>query len=182
MLTEGRVPFYHHGTLRNIPYLRELYPAPEMWIGPEDAEKYGIKNGEWVNIKSPRSDGLDVFCNLSTGEPLTAEGQKAVAEGIYAVAYVTPGIAKGTVYMERFWNPEFLEEGKDSRKSWTLENMNVLSKNSGWYNPEIGTYTLRGFNVKVAPAKKPEGIWYDPEDFEPWMPQPSENTGGGWYK
>ena len=182
VLTEGRVPFYHHGTLRNNPYLRELYPAPEMWIGPEDAEKYGIKDGEWVNIKSPRSDGLDVFCDLSTGKPLTAEGQKAVSEGIYAVAYVTKGIAKGTVYMERFWNPEFLEEGKDARKSWTTENMNVLSKNSGWYNPEIGTYTLRGFNVKVAPAKKPEGIWYDPEDFEPWMPQPSENTGGGWYK
>lgn len=29
-LTEGRIPYFHHGTLRNNPYLRELYPAPEL--------------------------------------------------------------------------------------------------------------------------------------------------------
>jgi len=179
VLSEGRIPFYHHGTLRNNPYLRELYPAPEMWICPDDAAAYGISDGDWVNIKSPRTDGKDVFCNLSTGEKLTANGQSVVSGGIYGVARVTEGIKHGAVYMERFWNPEFLEEGKDSRKSWTTENMNVLTKNSGFYNPEFGTYTLRGINVKVAKASKPEGIWYDPADFKPWMPTPSDNTGGG---
>lgn len=29
VLTSGRIPMYHHGTLRNIPYLREIYPVPE---------------------------------------------------------------------------------------------------------------------------------------------------------
>lgn len=179
VLTEGRIPFYHHGTLRNNPYLRELYPAPEVWMSPETAETYGIEDGQWVNVKSPRTDGLDVFSNLETGEPLTAEGQSLVADGVYGVAKVTKGIARGTVYMERFWNPEFLEEGADPRKSWTTSNMNVLTKNTGYYNPEIGTYTLRGINVKIAPAEKPEGVWYDGPDFAPWLPQASENTGGG---
>ena len=179
ILTEGRIPFYHHGTLRNNPYLRELYPAPEVWIGPEDAEAYGIEDGAWVNVHSPRTDGLDVFCDLNTGEPLTAEGQAIVSGGIYGVAKVTEGIAKGSVYMERFWNPEFLEEGQDPRKSWTLCNMNVLTKNTGYFNPEFGTYTLRGINVKITPAERPEGIWYEPSDFAAWLPQASENTGGG---
>lgn len=179
VLSEGRIPFYHHGTLRNNPYLRELYPAPEIWISPEDAAKYGIEEGEWVNVHSPRTDGLDVFSNLATGEQLTAEGQAVVADGINGVAKVTSGIIPGEVYMERFWNPEFLEDGKDTRKSWTVENMNVLTKNTGWYNPEFGTYTLRGINVRVQKTTKPEGIWYDATDFEPWMPTPSENTGGG---
>ena len=166
-LTEGRIPYFHHGTLRNNPYLRELYPAPELWISPENAGKYGIVDGDWVNIKSPRTDGKDVFRDITTGlstdtvmaggkdakfgpsefapgEELTANGQSVVKDGIFAVARVTKGIAEGTVYMERFWNPEFLEDGSDGRKSWTTENMNVLTKNTGYYNPEFGTYTLRG--------------------------------------
>ena len=204
-LTEGRVPYYHHGTLRNNPYLRELYPAPEIWIAPDNAETYGISDGDWVNIHSPRTDGLDVFRDITTGldvettlaagtgeddgpsefapgDELTAEGQEIVSDGIYAVARVTEGIARDTVYMERFWNPEFLEDGSDGRKSWTVENMNVLTKNTGFYNPEFGTYTLRGIRVQIAKAERPEGIWYEPTDFEPWMPEPSDFTGGAYYQ
>ena len=66
-LTEGRIPYFHHGTLRNNPYLRELYPAPELWISPENAGKYGIVDGDWVNIKSPRTDGKEVFRDITTG-------------------------------------------------------------------------------------------------------------------
>ena len=179
VLTEGRIPYFHHGTLRNNPYIREIYPAPEVWISPESAAELGIEDGDWVNVKSPRTDGVDVFSNLETGEELTAEGQAIVKDGIFGVAKVTEGIAKGCVYMERFWNPEFLEEGADPRKSWTTCNMNVLTKNTGYYNPEFGTYTLRGINVKIEKATRPEGIWYEPTDFAPWLPQPSENTGGG---
>ena len=202
-LTEGRIPYFHHGTLRNNPYLRELYPAPEIWISPDYAEQYGIADGDWVNVKSPRTDGKDVFRDITTGvdaatvmaadktsgpsefapgDELTANGQSVVSEGIYAVARVTEGIARDSVYLERFWNPEFLEDGSDGRKSWTTENMNVLTKNTGFYNPEFGTYTLRGIRVKVAKAERPEGIWYEPTDFEPWMPQPSEFTGGAFYE
>lgn len=202
-LTEGRIPFYHHGTLRNNPYLRELYPAPEIWISPANAQKYGLTDGDWVNVKSPRSDGLDVFKDITTGldtsttlapnktdgpsefapgDELTRDAQTIVSDGIYAIARVTEGIAEDTVYMERFWNPEFLEDGSDGRKSWTTENVNVLTKNTGYYNPEFGTYTLRAIRVKVAPAKKPEGVWYDAKDFEPWMPEPSDFTGGACYE
>lgn len=66
VLTEGRIPYFHHGTLRNNPYIREIYPAPEVWISPEYAEEHGIATGDWVNVKSPRTDGLDVF---STSRP-----------------------------------------------------------------------------------------------------------------
>ena len=162
-LTEGRVMYYHHGTLRNNPWLRELYPAPELWIDPDAAAERGIVSGDWVNIKSRR-----------------CEQNEVVADGIYAVAYVTPGVSHGTVYMERFWNPEFLEDGADARKSWTLTNVNVLTKNDPPYNREIGSYTLRGFQVEVTKSTRPEGVWYEPTDFEPWLPQPSDNTGGGY--
>lgn len=154
-------------------------------------------------MKSPRTDGLDVFRDITTGldktttlaqsktqgpsefapgDELTADAQAVVSDGIYAVARVTEGIARDSVYMERFWNPEFLEDGSDGRKSWTVENVNVLTKNTGFFNPEFGTYTLRGIRVKVSKAEKPEGIWYDATDFEPWMPEPSDFTGGAFYQ
>lgn len=44
----------------------------------------------------------------------------------------------------------------------------------------MGTYTLRSINIQVEKASMPEGIWYYPEDFEPWMPQPCDNTEGGY--
>ena len=161
--SNGRLPYFHHTTLRNNPYLRETYPIPELWIAPDAAAERGIENGDWVNVKSQR-----------------CEEQEIIKDGIFAKAFVTPGINPGCVYMERFWNPEFLEECKDARKSWTTCNYNVLSRREGPYNPVMGTYTLRGVPVQVSKASKPDGVWCEPEDFEPWMPQPSDNTGGGY--
>ena len=52
VLTQGRVPMYHHGTLRNIPYLREIYPVPLTWINPITAREIGVEDGDWVKLTS----------------------------------------------------------------------------------------------------------------------------------
>ncbi len=75
VMTGGRVPFYHHSTLRNIPWLREMYPVPELWIHPTAAEKYSVSDGDWVWVESKRGK-------------------------IKAMAWVTEGINPGTVFME----------------------------------------------------------------------------------
>ena len=147
--TGGRVPYYHHNTLRNIPWLREMYPAPEMWIHPVAAEKYGIEDGDWVWMESRRGK-------------------------IRGVAKVTQGINPGTVYMERFWNPETLNT---PTHGWKEMNVNMLTKVTAPYNAEVGTYTLRAFQVKVYKADcAPEGVWLNPEDFRPWLPNPTDPT------
>ena len=49
------------------------------------------------------------------------------------------------------------------------------------YNPEFGTYTLRGFTVKVTRADSaPEGVWTEPAQFAPWLPEVTDETGGGY--
>lgn len=151
-LTQGRIPFYHHGTLRNIPYLRELYPVPLVSMHPETAAAYGIEDGQWIWVESRRGK-------------------------VRGKALVTTGMAKGAVHMERFWNPEYLDTDTPS-KAWTEMNVNILTKTDGRYSPEYGTYTLRGFQVKIYPAPEgaPEGAWTEPTDFEPWMPEFSEST------
>ncbi len=147
--TGGRVPFYHHGTLRNIPWLREMYPAPELWIHPTAAEKYGIEDGAWVWLESRRGRTR-------------------------GVAKITEGIHPSTVYMERFWNPETLNS---DTHGWKEMNVNMLTKATAPFNDVVGTYTLRAFQVKVYPADgAPEGVWLDPEDFRPWLPVSGEVT------
>lgn len=143
VMTNGRVPFYHHSTLRNVAALRELYPVPEIWVNPKTAKTYGISHGDWTYVESLRGK-------------------------ITAKACVTEGIHPGVVFMERFWNPETLDT---KTHGWQEMNVNVLTKSTAPYNDVVGTYTLRGFQVKISRADgPPEGVWTKPEDFKSWLP------------
>ncbi len=143
VMTNGRVPFYHHSTLRNVAALRELYPVPEIWINPKTAETYGIVHGDWVSVESLRGK-------------------------ITAKACVTEGIHPGVVFMERFWNPETLDT---ETHGWKEMNVNVLTKSTAPFNDVVGTYTLRGFQVKISKTDAPpKGVWTKPEDFKSWLP------------
>lgn len=143
VMTNGRIPFFHHSTLRNVPGLREMYPVPELWIHPEAAEKYEVANGDWVWVESMRGK-------------------------IRAQAVVTEGINPGVVWMERFWTPETLGT---KTHGWQEMNVNVLTKADAPFNDVVGTYTLRGFLVKVSKAEgPPEGVWTRPEEFRTWLP------------
>ncbi len=149
VLTSGRVPWFHHGTLRNAPYLRESYPVPELWITPADAKKAGVANGNWAWIESARGK---------------TQGK----------VRVTKAIPPGVVYMERFWFPETLYTPTHGFRE---ANVNVLTKNDPPYNDVVGTYTLRGFQVRVSKAAgAPKGIWTKPEQFKAWLPKPTDRT------
>ena len=76
--------------------------------------------------------------------------------------------------MERFWNPETLDT---KTHGWTEMNVNMLTKADAPFNDVVGTYTLRGFQVKVYPCDEPpKGIWQNPRDFISWLSQPSDAT------
>lgn len=143
VMTNGRLPMFHHGTLRNVAYTRELCPAPEVWIHPSAAEKYGIKDDEWVWVESKRGR-------------------------VRGVSRITTGINPGTVYMERYWNPETMNT---QTHGWQEMNVSVLARSEPPYNDVFGTYTLRGYLVKIYPAPEgaPEGVWLEPKEFKPWL-------------
>lgn len=156
VLTQGRIPFFHHGTLRNTPYTREMYPYPETWINPETAHEIGIENGDWLWLESRRGK---------------TQGR----------ARITKSVAPKIIYQERFWNPELLDSA-DPNRAWQVMNINMLTQNNDEcpFNDVYGTYTLRGITIKITKADgAPEGVWIEPEDFTPWLPELSENTGGG---
>lgn len=153
VITSGRVPYFHHGTMRHAAFARELYPAPDLKINPRTAAEYGIGHGDWVKVSSRRGS-------------------------ISARAYLTEAEAPGQLWMERFWNPECYDDSqKDKTGGWRECNINILTDNfidyegdEDPYNNMFGSYTLRGFTVKIEKGERPANVWIEPEEFEPFMP------------
>ena len=52
MTTGRRIPVYFHSEHRQLPWCRELWPAPKVEINPDDAAALGIEQGDWVWIES----------------------------------------------------------------------------------------------------------------------------------
>ena len=108
---------------------------------------------------------------MTTGDWVWVESLRGRIRG---KVRLTEGIPPRIVYMERFWFPETLDT---KTGGWQEANVNVLSKNDAPFNDMVGTYTLRGFQVQISKAPgAPEGIWQKPEDFKPWLPQPTDTT------
>lgn len=124
LLTTGRrIPVYFHSEHRQLPWCRELWPAPRMEINPVDAERLGIQQGDWCWIETP--DGK-----------------------IRQVADLYYGIEPGVINCEhQWWFPELNEAGK----GYDLCNVNCLVTGDN-QDPICGASNLRAYNVKVYKA------------------------------
>ena len=143
VLTSGRVPYFHHG---HAALSRELFPTAEIRINPASAKELGIEHMDWVKVTSRRGE-------------------------VHARAYLTEGVHPKTVWMERFWNPECYDESQTNPTAgWRECNVNVLTKNDAPFNEVYGSYTNRGFTVKIEKSQKPANVWVEPEEFAPFLP------------
>ena len=131
MTTGRRIPVYFHSEHRQLPWCRELWPAPRVEINPADAEELGIEQGDWVWIETERNK-------------------------IRQVADLYYGIAPGTINCEhQWWMPEF----KGAMKGLDLVNVNTLV-NKDLRDPLCGSSYARAYNVKVykaTPENSPNG-------------------------
>ena len=145
VITTGRLPHFHHGTMRHAPFIREVMPAPELKINPETAAEYDIEHLDWVKITSRRGSSN-------------------------ARAYLTQGIAPGVLITERFWNPECFDETQESITPGIEEcGYNIMSADE-FQNPCFATNSYRAFTVKIEKTERPERIWIESEQFQPFMP------------
>jgi len=53
LTTGARTYCYFHSEGKQIPYLREMNPDPLIEINSEDALKYGVTDGQWVEVENP---------------------------------------------------------------------------------------------------------------------------------
>jgi anaerobic selenocysteine-containing dehydrogenase len=152
VITSGRLYYFHHGTMRHSAFARELFPVPDVRMHPDTAKEYGLEHMDWVEVTSRRG---------------TISGR----------VYTNRGMAPGVLWMERFWNPECFDTSqKKITGGWRECNINVITKNTAPYNEVFGSYTNRGFTVNIKKGARPEGVWVEPKEFEPFLP-----TAGNQY-
>lgn len=54
LTTGARILYYTHGQHRNIPVLKEKIPEPCAEVHPKTANRFGIRNGDWIIVESNR--------------------------------------------------------------------------------------------------------------------------------
>lgn len=142
LTTGARSPGYMHSEGRQIPWLRELWTTPTIELNPKTAVKYGIEDGDWVWIETPRGK-------------------------IRQKAKLTEGISPGVVNADHHW--WFPEKPTPDHGAFD-SNTNVIT-DVDHCDPIIGSSTLRGLLCKVYRADgPPEGIIASSEDLEKYLP------------
>lgn len=124
--TSGRrIPVYFHSEHRQLPWCRELWPAPRIEMNPEDAAGLGIEQGDWVWIENDNGR-------------------------IRQIADLYYGISKGVVNLEhQWWFPEL----DQADKGFDLCGCNCLvTTGKGYQDPVTGSSYLRSFPVKLYKA------------------------------
>ncbi len=123
MTTGRRIPVYFHSEHRQLPWCRELWPAPRVEINPVDAEKLGVQQGDWVWIESP-------------------SGKIRQTVDLYY------GIQPGVINTEhQWWFPELYQ----ANGGFDLCTINCLVEGDD-QDPICGASNLRAYNVKVYKA------------------------------
>ena len=63
--------------------------------------------------------------------------------------------------------------GEQDRWLGASATSTVLTKNDAPFNEVFGSYTNRGFTVKIEKSEKPANVWVEPKEFEPFPPDAS---------
>jgi anaerobic selenocysteine-containing dehydrogenase len=127
LTTGARIPFFFNSEHRQLPVLRKARREPRAEIHPETAARHGIANGEWMWIETRRGR-------------------------IRQRASFTSAIDPRVVNAEHGW--WFPEEPAPEYGVWK-SNVNVLTDNGPPYDPQMGTYQLRGLLCRVARVETP---------------------------
>ncbi len=124
ILTTGRrIPVYFHSEHRQLPWCRELWPAPRVEINPATAADLDIRQGDWVWIESPWGK------------------VRQVADLYYGIA---PNCANAE---HQWWYPELDQVGK----GFELSAINHLVDRNA-QDPVLGTGNIRAYPVKIYKA------------------------------
>lgn len=159
ILTTGRrIPVYFHSEHRQLPWCRELWPAPRLEVNPEDAAELGLEQGDWAWIE-------------------TEWGKVRQCVDLYY------GIAKGWANAEHAW---WFPELPAPTHGFELSNIECIWDPHG-QDKFISSHHMRGVPVKIykaTPENCPDGkvipcapedgteIIYDASDprLKEWLP------------
>jgi anaerobic selenocysteine-containing dehydrogenase len=121
LTTGGRIPTFFNSEHRQLPLCRNGHPEPLAEIHPDTAAPLGIEDGDWMWIETRRGR-------------------------IKQKAKVTSKIEPRVIHCEHGW---WFPERKGPDYGIWESNANVLTDNRAPFDPQMGTYQLRGLLCRV---------------------------------
>ena len=129
ILTTGyRLPYYFLSQYRNIPWLRSFMKDPTMQVHPDTAAEYGIADGDWAWIESPRGK---------------------IRQRVRVFPGIKPGVVMATANC-------FIPEAKGPLHTLDQINPNVLTNNNHC-DPMYGSPDLTALLCRVSRAPEGPG-------------------------
>jgi anaerobic selenocysteine-containing dehydrogenase len=74
-------PVSHHAWMRDLPWLREQRPDPCVKLHPDTASAWGLSEGDWVDVASPRARMVARVALFEGVRPDTVLGQHGWWQG-----------------------------------------------------------------------------------------------------
>ena len=121
LLTNAKEETYMLSGFKQVASVRIIRPEPLVELHPDTAEKYGLKEGQWVTIET--KDG-SIKQRLSLNRSLDPR--------VVVAAF-------------GWWFPEQVESGY----GWSGSNINMLTPSGPDYDPSTGGVTLRGVPCRI---------------------------------
>jgi anaerobic selenocysteine-containing dehydrogenase len=118
--TSRKNPHFFHSAGRQISRLRKKHPFPIVEVHPQTARILGLKEGEWVRIKT---------------------GVGSIEQIIKCTDDIDPRV----VFLDYGW---WFPEKEETFFDWDRSNLNILTSAEP-FNPVLGTPNLRGFSCRL---------------------------------
>lgn len=125
LTTGSRTQPYFISNNRQILFLRKQHPFPLVSMSRETGEKYGIVEGDWVYIETPRG---------------------RVTQKAKFLEHMQPGVVSCEM---GWWYPE----AGAPDYGWQESNVNILTVGAPPCDPIGGAYQLRGLLCKIYPNR-----------------------------
>jgi anaerobic selenocysteine-containing dehydrogenase len=102
--------------------LRKVVPDPIVRLHPDTAKKYGLEDGEWIHIETPKGK---------------------IKQKLLVDEYTYPQTVNAA------WGWWFPEEGPETMYGWMKSNFNVLTDYKVMA-PPVGTPEIKGIPCRVS--------------------------------
>ena len=123
LITGSRTMPFFISNNRQIRSLRRMHPFPLASMSPGTAERFGVRDGDWIYIETPRGR-------------------------ITQKAQLLPDMQDGVVNCEMgWWYPEAGAPGY----GWDESNANILTVGAPPHDPVGGAYQLRALLCRIMP-------------------------------
>jgi anaerobic selenocysteine-containing dehydrogenase len=155
--TGKRQPGYFHSEFRQMPLTRQLSPAPEAMMSRQTASEYGLKDGDWVWVETPPTNGREL-------------GPHRVIGKLTCRVMMRPG--QVTYSQHAWWRPE-KSVSQDLHGAFEFNAEVLLDCET--CTPETGTLGVRSLLCRVYKCSEEEVASYHPwitrEELEALLPK-----------